>query len=302
MVGVLAHFIGGQRVNGASGRFADVIDPATGRAQTLVPLASKAEVHSAIVNADKVQPAWSAISSRARARVLFRFLALAEQEVRWLAKMLSREHGKNIDDATVEVRRGIEIVESATGIPHLLAATDAGDVPPDIDIGQSRAPLGVVAGITSFSLPAVGLLSMAATALVCGNTIVLKPCERNPSVPLWLAEMFVEAGLPPGVLNVVNGDKHTAQAILRDPRIKAIGFAGSAPAANAILDIAAANGKCAQFFDTTHRSADRPWVRAAPDRAVADWVRFYTKAQSVARAPVVAGPRCRTTSCHGSLS
>ncbi|WP_448388343.1 CoA-acylating methylmalonate-semialdehyde dehydrogenase [Microbacterium aurum] len=244
----LTHFIGGQHVEGASGRFADVFDPSTGAVQATVPLASMAEVEAAIANAEEAQQEWGAWNPQRRARVLLRFLDLIAKDTPNLARLLSSEHGKTIPDAIGDIQRGVEVIEFAAGAPHLLKGEYSTGAGTGIDVYSMRQPLGVVAGITPFNFPAMIPLWKAGPALAAGNSFILKPSERDPSVPLRLAELFLEAGLPAGVLNVVNGDKEAVDAILHDDRVKAVGFVGSTPIAQYIYATAAANGKRAQCF------------------------------------------------------
>ncbi|MFD6159656.1 CoA-acylating methylmalonate-semialdehyde dehydrogenase [Nocardia sp. NPDC060256] len=248
MVRELTHFIGGQHVAGASGNFGDVFDPNLGQVQARVPLASKAEVEAVIANAEAAQPVWAAFNPQKRARVLMRFLTLVQDEMDSLAALLSSEHGKTIADAKGDIQRGLEVIEFAVGAPHLLKGEYTESAGTGIDVYSMRQPLGVVAGITPFNFPAMIPLWKAGPALATGNAFVLKPSERDPSVPLRLAELFLEAGLPPGVFNVVNGDKVAVDALLHDPRIKAVGFVGSTPIAQYIYETATANGKRAQCF------------------------------------------------------
>ncbi|MGQ4617874.1 CoA-acylating methylmalonate-semialdehyde dehydrogenase [Nocardia sp. R7R-8] len=244
----LTHFIGGQQVPGTSGNFGDVFDPNLGQVQARVPLASKPEVEAAIADAEAAQPVWAAFNPQKRARVLMKFLTLVQDEMDSLAALLSSEHGKTIADAKGDIQRGLEVVEFATGIPHLLKGEYTEGAGTGIDVYSMRQPLGVVAGITPFNFPAMIPLWKAGPALATGNAFVLKPSERAPSVPLRLAELFLEAGLPAGVFNVVNGDKEAVDTLLRDPRIKAVGFVGSTPIAQYIYETATANGKRAQCF------------------------------------------------------
>ncbi|MFG1793869.1 CoA-acylating methylmalonate-semialdehyde dehydrogenase [Nocardia altamirensis] len=248
MVRELTHFIGGQHVAGTSGNFGDVFDPNLGQVQARVPLASKAEVEAVIANAEAAQQVWAAFNPQRRARVLMKFLTLVQDEMDSLAALLSSEHGKTIADAKGDIQRGLEVIEFATGIPHLLKGEYTESAGTGIDVYSMRQPLGVVAGITPFNFPAMIPLWKAGPALATGNAFVLKPSERDPSVPLRLAELFLEAGLPPGVFNVVNGDKEAVDALLHDPRIKAVGFVGSTPIAQYIYETATANGKRAQCF------------------------------------------------------
>ncbi|MBF6487578.1 CoA-acylating methylmalonate-semialdehyde dehydrogenase [Nocardia otitidiscaviarum] len=248
MVRELTHFIGGRHVPGTSGKFGDVYDPSTGQVQAKVPLATTAEVEAVIANAAEAQREWAAFNPQKRARVLMRFLTLVQDEMDSLAALLSSEHGKTIADAKGDIQRGLEVIEFATGIPHLLKGEYTESAGTGIDVYSMRQPLGVVAGITPFNFPAMIPLWKAGPALACGNAFVLKPSERDPSVPLRLAELFVEAGLPAGVFNVVNGDKEAVDALLHDERISAVGFVGSTPIAQYIYETATANGKRAQCF------------------------------------------------------
>lgn len=248
MVRELTHFIGGQHVPGTSGKFGDVYDPNIGRVQARVPLAAASEVEAAIANAAEAQPVWAAVNPQRRARVLMKFVSLVNDEMDSLAALLSSEHGKTIADAKGDIQRGLEVIEFAIGIPHLLKGEYTESAGTGIDVYSMRQPLGVVAGITPFNFPAMIPLWKAGPALACGNAFVLKPSERDPSVPLRLAELFCEAGLPAGVFNVVNGDKEAVDTLLRDPRIKAVGFVGSTPIAQYIYETATANGKRAQCF------------------------------------------------------
>ena len=244
----IGHFIGGKHVAGTSGRFADVYHPSTGAVQARVALATKAELRAAVENAKAAQIGWAATNPQRRARVLMKFLELANREYDSLAALLASEHGKTIPDAKGDIQRGLEVVEFAIGIPHLLKGEYSDSAGTGIDVYSMRQPLGVVAGITPFNFPAMIPLWKAAPALACGNAMILKPSERDPSVPLRIAELFLEAGLPPGVLNVVNGDKESVDAILDDPDIKAVGFVGSTPIAHYIYSRAAENGKRCQCF------------------------------------------------------
>ncbi|MDZ5650151.1 CoA-acylating methylmalonate-semialdehyde dehydrogenase [Nitrospirillum sp. BR 11828] len=244
----LTHFIGGRAVAGTSGRFGDVFDPNTGEVQAKVPLAGQDEVEAAIANAAAAQPAWAATNPQRRARVLMKFVDLVNRDMNSLARLLSSEHGKTIADAKGDIQRGLEVAEFAIGIPHLLKGEYTDSAGPGIDVYSMRQPLGVVAGITPFNFPAMIPLWKAAPAIACGNAFVLKPSERDPSVPLRLAELFLEAGLPEGIFNVVNGDKVAVDTLLTDPRIQAVGFVGSSDIANYIYATAAQHGKRAQCF------------------------------------------------------
>lgn len=244
----IGHFIDGKEVKGTSGRFGDVFNPNTGEVQAKVAFASSAEVERAIAVAEQAQPAWAAVNPQRRARVLFKFLELVQKEFDSLAKLLSSEHGKTIADAKGDIQRGLEVVEFACGIPHLMKGEFTEGAGPGIDLYSMRQPLGVVAGITPFNFPAMIPMWKFAPALACGNAFVLKPSERDPSVPMRLAELLLEAGLPAGVLNVVNGDREAVDTLLRDPRIKAIGFVGSSTVAEYVYATACAHGKRAQCF------------------------------------------------------
>ncbi|MFJ3785120.1 CoA-acylating methylmalonate-semialdehyde dehydrogenase [Streptomyces sp. NPDC090093] len=248
MVRELTHFIGGKHTAGTSGLFGDVYDPNTGTVRARVPLAGRADTEHAIADAVAAQREWGAWNPQRRARVLLRFLQLVEDERDELARLLSAEHGKTVADAHGDLQRGLEVVEFAAGIPHLLKGEFTDNAGTGIDVHSLRSPLGVVAGITPFNFPAMIPLWQAAPALACGNAFVLKPSERDPSVPLRLAELFLEAGLPAGVLNIVNGGEEAVTTLLEDPRVQALGFVGSTPIAAHIYATAAAHGKRAQCF------------------------------------------------------
>ncbi|MFE2375268.1 CoA-acylating methylmalonate-semialdehyde dehydrogenase [Streptomyces sp. NPDC059398] len=248
MVRELTHFIGGKHTAGTSGLFGDVYDPNTGTVQARVPLAGRADTEAAIADAVTAQPEWGEWNPQRRARILLRFLQLVDGERDSLARLLSAEHGKTVADAHGDIQRGLEVVEFAAGIPHLLKGEFTDNAGTGIDVHSLRSPIGVVAGITPFNFPAMIPLWKAAPALACGNAFILKPSERDPSVPLRLAELFLEAGLPPGVLNVVNGAKEAVDTLLDDPRVGALGFVGSTPIAAHIYATAAAHGKRAQCF------------------------------------------------------
>ena len=237
----IGHFIGGKAIKGVSGRFGDIFDPNTGEVQAKVALAKHSEVEHAIANAQAAQPAWAATNPQRRARVMFKFLELVQKEYDNLAKLLSSEHGKTFPDAKGDIQRGLEVVEFACGIPHLLKGDYSEGAGPGIDIYSTRQPLGVVAGITPFNFPAMIPLWKCAPAIACGNAFILKPSERDPSVPMRIAELFFEAGLPEGILNVVNGDKEAVDTLLTDDRIKAIGFVGSSAIAEYIYSTGFAN-------------------------------------------------------------
>ncbi|MDY3049241.1 MAG: CoA-acylating methylmalonate-semialdehyde dehydrogenase [Rothia sp. (in: high G+C Gram-positive bacteria)] len=244
----LTHYVGGAHRPGTSGRFADVYNPSTGQVQAQVPLASADEVREIIANAAEAQVKWAATNAQKRARILHRFVDLVNQNADELAEMLSLEHGKTVADAHGDIQRGLDVVEFATAAPHLLKGEYSDSVGTGIDVYSMRQPLGVVAGITPFNFPAMIPLWKCGPAIAAGNAFVLKPSERDPSVPLRLAELWTEAGLPDGIFNVVNGDKEAVDALLDDPRIKAVGFVGSTPIAQSIYEHAARTGKRAQCF------------------------------------------------------
>jgi malonate-semialdehyde dehydrogenase (acetylating) / methylmalonate-semialdehyde dehydrogenase len=244
----IGHFIGGKEVAGTSGRFGDVFQPMTGEVVAKVALASKADVRAAVENAAKAQPDWAATNPQRRARVMMKFLDLINREMDSLADLLAREHGKTIADAKGDIQRGVEVVEFACGIPHLMKGDYSEGAGPGIDLYSIRQPLGVVAGITPFNFPAMIPMWKFAPAIACGNAFILKPSERDPGVPLRLAQLMIEAGLPAGILNVVNGDKEAVDAILDDPDIAAIGFVGSSAIAEYIYTRGCATGKRVQCF------------------------------------------------------
>ncbi len=244
----IGHFVGGKEVKGTSGRSGDVFNPNTGEVQAKVAFAARSEVEQTIANAEAAQPAWAATNPQRRARVMFKFLELIQKDVDNLAKLLSSEHGKTLADSKGDIQRGVEVVEFACGIPHLLKGEYTEGAGPGIDLYSMRQPLGVVAGITPFNFPAMIPMWKFAPALACGNAFILKPSERDPSVPMRLAELLVEAGLPAGVLNVVNGDKEAVDTLLTDPRVKAIGFVGSSAIAEYIFATGSAHGKRVQCF------------------------------------------------------
>jgi malonate-semialdehyde dehydrogenase (acetylating)/methylmalonate-semialdehyde dehydrogenase len=244
----IGHFIGGKAVKGSSGRFADVYQPMTGDVQAQVALATKAELRAAVENAKAAQPAWAATNPQRRARILMKFLELVARDNDTMAELLAREHGKTIPDAKGDILRGVEVVEFVLGVPHLMKGEYTEGAGPGIDIYSLRQPLGVVAGITPFNFPAMIPMWQFAPAIAAGNAFILKPSERDPGVPMRLAELMLEAGLPAGILNVVNGDKEAVDAILDDPDISAVGFVGSSSIAQYIYERAAATGKRAQCF------------------------------------------------------
>ena len=240
------HLINGQSVSGASGNTADIYNPNTGEVQAKVALASKSEMDKAIAAAEAAFPAWSAINPQRRARIMFEFKNLLEKHMGELAELLSLEHGKVVADSRGDVQRGLEVVEFACGIPHVQKGEYTNAAGPGIDVYSMRQPLGVCAGITPFNFPAMIPMWMFAMAIAAGNTFILKPSEKHPSVPMRLGELFLEAGAPEGVLNVVNGDKVAVDAILDHPSVKAVSFVGSSDIAQYIYARGTANGKRVQ--------------------------------------------------------
>ncbi len=244
----LSHFVNGENVAGASGRFADVFNPATGEVQSQCPMASVAETTAAIEQAAAAQPEWGATNPQKRARVMMQMVHLMNRDMDKLAEALSREHGKTIPDAKGDLQRGLEVIEYCIGAPQMLKGEFTDSAGPGIDMYSMRQPLGVVASIMPFNFPAMMPLWHVGPALACGNAVVLKPSERDPSVPLMLAELFVEAGLPKGVFQVINGDKEAVDTLLDSEIIQGVSFVGSTPIAHYIYSRATANGKRAQCF------------------------------------------------------
>ncbi|MFN3958610.1 MAG: CoA-acylating methylmalonate-semialdehyde dehydrogenase [Parvularculaceae bacterium] len=244
----IGHFISGKRIGGDGARFGDVFNPTTGEVQARVSLATRAEVTRAIDAAEKAFPSWAATNPQRRARVMFKFLDLVQKDMDNLARMLSSEHGKILPDARGDIQRGLEVIEFACGVPHLTKGDYTEQAGPGIDVYSMRQPLGVTAGITPFNFPAMIPMWMFGVSIACGNTFINKPSERDPSVPLRLAELMMEAGLPEGVLNVVNGDKEAVDALIEDPRVKAISFVGSSDIAQYIYANGAAHNKRVQAF------------------------------------------------------
>jgi malonate-semialdehyde dehydrogenase (acetylating)/methylmalonate-semialdehyde dehydrogenase len=238
----------GEHVTGTSGRFADVYNPATGEVQARVPLANAAEMDKAVQYAAAAQPKWAAVNPQRRARVMMKFVDLLHRDMDKLSEALSREHGKTLPDAAGDVQRGLEVVEYCIGAPQLLKGEFTDGAGPGIDMYSMRQALGVCAGITPFNFPAMIPMWMFAPAIVCGNAFILKPSERDPSVPLMLAELMEEAGLPKGILQVVNGDKEAVDAIIDHDVIQSIGFVGSTPIAEYIYGRGCSNGKRVQCF------------------------------------------------------
>ncbi|KGQ33525.1 methylmalonate-semialdehyde dehydrogenase [Gallibacterium genomosp. 2] len=246
MNSIIPNFINGQPIESESQRISFVYNPATGEQTKQVKLSTTAEMENAISAAQDAFPAWSQLSPLRRARILFKFKTLLEENFDELARLISNEHGKIYSDSIGELTRGLEVVEFATGIPHLLKGEFSANVGRGIDSFSMMQPLGVVAGITPFNFPAMVPMWMFPIALACGNTFVLKPSEKDPSLSIRLAELLKEAGLPDGVFNVVQGDKEVVDVLLKDPRIQAVSFVGSTPIAQYIYETGSKYGKRVQ--------------------------------------------------------
>ncbi|WP_426415488.1 CoA-acylating methylmalonate-semialdehyde dehydrogenase [Aestuariirhabdus sp. LZHN29] len=245
MTTVFSNYVGGQ-ATAAGDRTQPVYNPATGEQTGTVALSSVAETEAAIANAKAAFPAWAAKTPLTRSRVMFKFKQLVEQNIDHLAELITREHGKVHSDAKGEVIRGLEVVEFACGIPHLLKGEHSESVGTSVDAWSLNQPLGVVAGITPFNFPSMVPMWMYPVAIACGNTFVLKPSEKDPSAPLFMAELLKQAGLPDGVFNVVNGDKEAVDVLLTHKDIEAVSFVGSTPIAEYIYATASAHGKRVQ--------------------------------------------------------
>ncbi|PCD03762.1 methylmalonate-semialdehyde dehydrogenase (CoA acylating) [Sphingomonas spermidinifaciens] len=243
---IIDHFIAGAAGSGGAGRTGEVFDPNSGQVQAQVKLGSAAELEAAIAAARAAQPAWAATNPQRRARVMFRFKELVEANMDALAHMLSSEHGKVIADAKGDIQRGLEVVEFACGIPHALKGEYTQGAGPGIDVYSMRTPLGIGAGITPFNFPAMIPMWMFGVAIACGNAFILKPSERDPSVPVRLAELMREAGAPEGILQVVHGDKEMVDAILDHPAIAAVSFVGSSDIAHYVYRRGVEAGKRVQ--------------------------------------------------------
>jgi malonate-semialdehyde dehydrogenase (acetylating)/methylmalonate-semialdehyde dehydrogenase len=242
----ITHFVNGQSIAGRSGRFSDVFDPNTGEVQARVALADTGELDAAVRAAAQAQVGWAATNPQRRARVMFEFKRLVEARMDELALLLSSEHGKVVADSRGDIQRGLEVIEFACGIPHALKGEYTEGAGPGIDVYSMRQPLGVVAGITPFNFPAMIPMWMFGVAIAVGNAFILKPSEKDPSVPVRLGELFMEAGGPAGVLNVVHGDKVAVDAILAHPDIKAVSFVGSSDIAHYVYATGTASGKRVQ--------------------------------------------------------
>ena len=246
MTATIDHFVGGERVAASGNRFGDVFDPASGAVRARVPLASESEVDAVVAAARAAFPDWAATAPPARARILFRYQMLLRDHLDEIAHIVSSEHGKTLDDARGSVTRGIEVVEFACGIPQLLKGEHNEGVASGIDSYSFRQPLGVCVGITPFNFPAMVPMWMFPVAIACGNTFVLKPSERDPSTAVRIAELAVEAGLPPGVLNVLHGDREAVDALIAHPEVAAVSFVGSTPIAERVYRAASQAGKRVQ--------------------------------------------------------
>jgi malonate-semialdehyde dehydrogenase (acetylating)/methylmalonate-semialdehyde dehydrogenase len=223
--------IGGRKAISSSRRSSAIYNPATGEQTAVLPLSTKSEIDDAVAVAAKAAVEWGATPPMRRVKPMFRFKELLEKNANEIARAISKEHGKTHADALGELQRGIDVVDFACGIPHLLKGEFSRNVGPDIDSWSDRQPLGVVAGITPFNFPAMVPMWMYPVAIACGNTFILKPSERDPSAPNLAWELFQEAGFPAGVFNVMHGDKEAVDAILDHPDIKAVSFVGSTPIA-----------------------------------------------------------------------
>jgi malonate-semialdehyde dehydrogenase (acetylating) / methylmalonate-semialdehyde dehydrogenase len=242
----IQNFINGKSASASGGRAGVVYDPNTGAQQAEAAFSSSKDIDAAVQAAAKAFPGWAGTNPQRRARVMFAFKQLVEANMDELAHLLSSEHGKVIADAKGDIQRGLEVIEFACGIPHALKGEYTEGAGPGIDVYSMRQPLGVVAGITPFNFPAMIPMWMFGVAIACGNTFILKPSEKDPSVPVRLAELMMEAGAPAGVLNVVHGDKEAVDAIIAHPEIKAISFVGSSDIAHYIYSHGTANNKRVQ--------------------------------------------------------
>jgi len=243
---IIKHFVGGKVIDGTSQRKGQVFNPATGEQESEVILATKSDLDKTVEIAKKAFETWSLKPALQRARIMFKFKELIEKNFDELTKLIVSEHGKVYEDAKGSLIRGLEVVEFACGIPHVLKGEFSENVGTNVDSYSMRQPLGVAAGITPFNFPAMVPMWMFPLAIACGNTFILKPSEKDPSCPMRLAELLHEAGLPAGVFNVVNGDKEVVDAILSNNDIKAVSFVGSTPIAKYIYENAAKNEKRVQ--------------------------------------------------------
>jgi len=243
---IIDHFVGGARISGASTRTAPVYDPALGVVTKEVRLASQADVSAAVDVAHKAFPAWSETSLAKRVQILFRFRELLEAKKGELAEIITSEHGKVLSDALGEITRGQEVVEFACGLPHLLKGDFSLNASTDVDVYSVRQALGVVGIISPFNFPAMVPMWFFPVAIAAGNTVIVKPSEKDPSASMWIADLWKEAGLPDGVFNVVHGDKESVDALLTNPKVEAISFVGSTPIARYVYENGAQAGKRVQ--------------------------------------------------------
>jgi len=266
---IIDHRVGGGVFAGRSERLGDVFDPSMGQVQAQVRLAAAEDVEQAVALAQAAQPAWAALNPQRRARILFRFKELVEREIESLARLLSSEHGKVVADSKGDIQRGLDVIEFCCGVPHLMKGEYTHDAGPGIDVWSVRQPLGVVAGITPFNFPAMIPMWMLGPAIATGNAFILKPSERDPSVPVRLAELLARAGLPDGVFTVVHGDKEAVDALIDHPAVKAISFVGSSDIAHQVYARGTALGKRVQAMGGAKNHAivlpDADLNRAVPD-------------------------------------
>ena len=259
------HFINGEIVQGVSGRSSDIYNPSLGEVSGSVALANASEMDSAVAAAKAALAEWSATNPQRRARVLFNFKSLVEAHADELALILSEEHGKVLADSHGDIQRGLDVIEFACGVPHLLKGEYTQGAGPGIDVYSMRQPVGVAAGITPFNFPAMIPMWMFGVAIATGCTFVLKPSEKDPGVPLRLAELMMEAGAPAGVLNVVNGDKEAVDAIINHADIRAVSFVGSSDIAHYVYQSCAAQGKRVQAMGGAKTTASfyrmRIWTK-----------------------------------------
>ena len=242
----IGHYIDGENIAGASSRSADIFNPNTGQVQAKVNLAGTKDIKAAIASAEAAQQEWLKINPQRRARIMFAYKEILQANIDPLAELLSAEHGKVLADSRGDVMRGIDVIEFACGIPHTQKGEHTYGAGPEIDVYSMRKPLGVVVGITPFNFPAMIPCWMFGMAIATGNACIIKPSEKDPSVPMRLAELFVEAGGPKGLLNVVNGDKEAVDALIQHPTVKAVSFVGSSDIAHYVFSEAAKYGKRAQ--------------------------------------------------------
>jgi malonate-semialdehyde dehydrogenase (acetylating)/methylmalonate-semialdehyde dehydrogenase len=244
----VGHFIDGTETTGQGTRFEDIFNPATGEVQARLALAAPEDLERAITSARAAQPRWAATNPQRRARVFLNLVTLINRDMDELAALMSAEHGKTFEDAKGDLLRGLEVAEFVAGAPHLLKGEFTDGAGPGIDMYSMRQPVGIGAGITPFNFPAMIPLWMLCPAIAAGNAFILKPSSRTPTIPVRLAQLAIEAGLPKGILNVVHGGRHIVDAILSDEHIGAVSFVGSTPVALHVYGTAAARGKRVQAF------------------------------------------------------